>query len=386
MNYIDLIILIIVVFTAYRWYKIGFVKTLFLVAGIVVGISIGLLIAPIAMRQFKSEQIKFIAMLLSIGGCTIAIGYLAELAGHHINIRIQKPQLQSLNSATGAVFSLFISLGVIWISAGLIAASPIISLNRQIQDSGVIQFMNKNLPATPVVIGRLGALIAPLDFPRVFIGTPPKLADPVIPAGSDILKSAIQKAGLSTVKVESVGCGVISSGSGFVAGDGLIATNAHVVSGANSVTIIDTNSTFPAKVVYFDPSMDIAILRTEVLKAPVLNISTKIYSRGQEAVGLGFPGGGDFRAEPVGISRSLKSRGLDIYGEKPVEREVYEFIGRVVQGNSGGPIVLADGTVIGMVFASAQNDPGFGYGLNGQEIASALAGISPNEVSTQKCY
>ena len=150
MNYIDLIILIIVVFTAYRWYKIGFVKTLFLVAGIVVGISIGLLIAPIAMRQFKSEQIKFIAMLLSIGGCTIAIGYLAELAGHHINIRIQKPQLQSLNSATGAVFSLFISLGVIWISAGLIAASPIISLNRQIQDSGVIQFMNKNLPATPV--------------------------------------------------------------------------------------------------------------------------------------------------------------------------------------------------------------------------------------------
>jgi S1-C subfamily serine protease len=138
--------------------------------------------------------------------------------------------------------------------------------------------------------------------------------------------------------------------------------------------------------VYFDPTVDIAILKTPKLSAKSLNISTKQFSRGQEAVVLGFPGGGNFRAEPAGITNTIFARGLDIYGQTQVNRDVYEFIGNVVQGNSGGPLVLSDGTVIGMVFASSQNNQGYGYALTGEEISRALKLINQSGVSTQDCY
>jgi S1-C subfamily serine protease len=163
-------------------------------------------------------------------------------------------------------------------------------------------------------------------------------------------------------------------------------TNAHVVAGANSITTIDTSGSYDSEVVYYDPSMDIAILKTPILKGKVLNISTLEYSRGQEAVALGFPGGGSFSAEPAGVTNLIKARGLDIYSQSQVIRNVYEFVGNVVQGNSGGPLVLSDGTVIGMVFASAQNNTGYGYALTGAEINQALGLVSNNRVSTQACY
>jgi hypothetical protein len=48
--------------------------------------------------------------------------------------------------------------------------------------------------------------------------------------------------------------------------------------------------------------------------------------------------------------------------------------------------VLKDGTVIGMVFASSQNNQGYGYALTGEEISKALKSINLKEVSTQNCY
>lgn len=387
MNIIDLIIILIGGAMIYRWYKVGLVRNLFAVGGLFVGIVIGLIIAPVIMGWFKDSVGKFVAVILTVSISTFAFGTLGEAMGLRLNIRLRSNTAQKINAYAGSIASVFFLLVFAWLGAAVIVSSPFKKFNSFIEDSVIIQFLNKELPPTPPIVDRIDGLVKPFDFPQVFAGVPQKLAEPVAPAGSNAVRQAVASAGQSTIKIEARGCGnTISSGSGFIAGAGLVMTNAHVVAGANSITTIDTSGSYDSEVVYYDPSMDIAILKTPILKGKVLNISTLEYSRGQEAVALGFPGGGSFSAEPAGVTNLIKARGLDIYSQSQVIRNVYEFVGNVVQGNSGGPLVLSDGTVIGMVFASAQNNTGYGYALTGAEINQALGLVSNNRVSTQACY
>ena len=387
MNIVDLIIILIVGFSAYRWYKIGLIRNLFAVVGLFVGVVLGLIIAPTIVGWFKDPMGKFISAMLAVSLSTLAFGTLGEAMGGKIDIRINSDAAKKINSISGSVASVFFVLLFIWLGTAVIISSPFKTLNSALENSSIIQYLNKNLPPTPPVIDRINALVKPLDFPQVFSGVPQKIGEPVAPAGSETVKQAVASAGQSTVKIEARGCGnTISDGSGFIVGSGLVMTNSHVVAGSNNVTVLDSAGSYDAEVVYFDPGVDIAILKTPKLKGRVLNISTQLYSRGQEAIVLGFPGGGEFDAEPAGITRAIEARGLDIYNQEQIVRSVYEFIGNVVQGNSGGPLVLSDGTVIGMVFASAQNNSGYGYALTGQEISKALGSISQGAVSTQSCY
>ncbi len=387
MNIIDLLIILILVFMAYRWYKVGLVRNLFVVVGTFAGIVIGVLVAPVVMNLFGGSVTKFIVAILIVSISTFAFGALGEAMGSKSDIRIQSKGLAKANYVAGGVASVFFGLFFVWLGAAVIVSSPFKAFNNQIENSVIIQSLNKNLPPTPPIIDRINAVVKPLDFPQVFSGVPQKLAEPVTTASSESVRLAVANAGKSTVKIEARGCGsLVSSGSGFVAGKGLIMTNAHVVAGSNSITVIDTSGSYESEAVYFDPAVDVAILKTPTLNAKTLRISSQIFSRGQEATILGFPGGGDFDAEPAGITRDLQARGLDIYSQNQITRSVYEFIGKVTQGNSGGPLVLSDGTVIGMVFASSENNPGYGYALDGVEISRALGSAGSIPVSTQKCY
>lgn len=385
MNLLDLFIIIFLGFAAYRWYKLGFVQGLFSLLGLILGVVLGIIIAPWAMGQFVSDTVKFIIMILIVGGCTALLAGTGEHLGHKLHIKLIETKLRIPNMIAGAVFSVFVVLGLIWVTASLLANSPFKALNKQIQGSFTIHLLNSRLPATPSIISKINGLLAPLDFPQVFVGAPPKLSSPVAPAGSTFVRLAVENTGESTVRIEAVGCGEISTGSGFIVREDLVMTNAHVVAGSTVIEIVDTQARHRAELVYFDPTVDIAILRTEKLGSQVLNISEQSYERGQEVAVLGFPGGGDFHAEPAGITRLLDARGYDIYNTKIVERNIYELRAHVVRGNSGGPVVLSDGTVIGMIFASAQNEQGYGYALTGQEIRRALNRVELNKVSSQRC-
>lgn len=385
MNILDLFIILFIGLAMYRWYKIGFIQGLCSVVGLVAGIIIGVVVAPWVMGQFTATAVKFIVMVITVGAITTLLAGIGEYLGHKLHTKIDETKLTKPNAIAGAIFSIFVVLGMLWITAAMLANSPYKTLNKQIQNSLILQTLNSHLPSTPPLVARIGTLFTPLDFPHVFIGAPPKLSPPVAPAGSATVQSAVTAAGESTVRIEASGCGIISAGSGFIARDNLVMTNAHVVAGSTAIEVVDTTGRHRAELVYFDQNIDIAILRTPKLSAKVLQISATNYQRGQAAVVLGFPGGGDFHAEPAGIMRLLEARGYDIYNKDQIDRNVYELRANVVQGNSGGPLVLADGTVIGMVFASAQNEPGFGYALTGQDLVAALSGVGNSRVSSQQC-
>ena len=75
------------------------------------------------------------------------------------------------------------------------------------------------------------------------------------------------------------------------------------------------------------------------------------------------------------------------YGDGAVIREVFSLRGRILPGNSGGPILSSAGDVVGVVFAASVTDHDTGYALTaGQVAAAAAAGLtSSSQVSTGGC-
>jgi hypothetical protein len=83
--------------------------------------------------------------------------------------------------------------------------------------------------------------------------------------------------------------------------------------------------------------------------------------------------------ERATVAATYFATGLDVTGEARVTRRILELRARVDPGNSGGPFILEDGTVGGVVFAESRVDPAVGYALSPLEV---LERISPSIGST----
>jgi S1-C subfamily serine protease len=191
----------------------------------------------------------------------------------------------------------------------------------------------------------------------------------------------------STVKIEGTGCGGVLDGSGFVAGKDLVVTNAHVVAGVRSPSVIDTTGRHSAVVVGFNPKFDIAVLRVSGLAGEPLAFTKADAEREATGAVLGYPGGGPFTSGGAAVRTSLPAVGRDIYGQGLVTRTVYELQARVRPGNSGGPFVLASGEVAGVVFARSVSDDNIGYALAASEVTPLLteAANQTRSLSTGAC-
>lgn len=134
-------------------------------------------------------------------------------------------------------------------------------------------------------------------------------------------------------------------GSGFiVSADGIILTNAHVVDGADEVTVKLTDKReFKAKVLGMDKASDVAVLRIDARNLPVVSNGSAANTRvGDWVLAIGSPFGFENSAT-AGIV-SAKSRSLPDGGYVPfIQTDV-----AVNPGNSGGPLFNMQGEVIGI--------------------------------------
>ncbi len=171
-------------------------------------------------------------------------------------------------------------------------------------------------------------------------------------------------------------CGAVASGSGVVVRDGYVVTNAHVVAGARDGAV-DVSTVLgeraDARVVLFDPSLDVALLWAPQLRAAPLRFTTGNPDRGTLGAALGFPGGGSLSVVPAAVTGSYRATGRDIYGQIRVDRDILELRAQIDRGDSGGPFVLQDGTIGGLVFAEARTDPDVGYALSPTSVAVRIA-------------
>jgi S1-C subfamily serine protease len=141
-----------------------------------------------------------------------------------------------------------------------------------------------------------------------------------------------------------------------------------------------------AQVVLFDSNRDVAVLAVPGLNRTPLAFGRRAKS-GADAIVVGYPQDGPFTPVPARVAAVQKARGPDIYQSRTVTREIYALRARVLPGNSGGPLLAPDGSVYGVVFAAAADDPKTGYALTADEVASdASRGATATQpVSTHGC-
>ncbi|WP_233831938.1 DegQ family serine endoprotease [Paraburkholderia sp. ZP32-5] len=154
-----------------------------------------------------------------------------------------------------------------------------------------------------------------------------------------------------------------SLGSGFIiSNDGYILTNAHVVDGANVVTVKLTDKReFKAKVVGADKQSDVAVLKIDASNLPTVKIGDPRQSKvGQWVVAIGSPYGFD-NTVTSGII-SAKSRSLPHENYTPfIQTDV-----PVNPGNSGGPLFNLQGEVIGinsMIYSQTGGFQGLSFAI-----------------------
>jgi S1-C subfamily serine protease len=225
-------------------------------------------------------------------------------------------------------------------------------------------------------------------FPQVFADFPRPVGPPVKLPKNEVAQRAASKAETSTVQVVAPACGGTQLGSGWIAAPSTVVTNAHVVAGADSVTIVDQTGEHVGQVVLFDPKTDVAVVHVEGTEGPVLPLETKGLPRGTPGATLGYPGGRDsLVAHRAAVQDRYDATGRDIYGRATVKRDIYELRSPVRQGDSGGPFVLPSGEVGGVVFAASTADDGTGYALTGVEVQDEVeSGSDRSEaVSTGSC-
>jgi S1-C subfamily serine protease len=225
--------------------------------------------------------------------------------------------------------------------------------------------------------------------PDVFVGVPSEPAQPVDGPTQQAAERIAAAALNSTVRVEAIACGRFFTGTAFAVGPDHFVTNAHVVAGADRVWIAFDRALdrHLATVVLFDPELDAALLYAPGLTVAPLTLADAVPERGAQAAAIGYPQGGPEQVVPAAISRTIEALGRDIYGQNTVDRQVIEMSADVRPGDSGGPVVLSEGTVGGVTFSESRDDPLIGYALSPIAVSKAVGPLlgSSAGVSTQSC-
>jgi S1-C subfamily serine protease len=169
-------------------------------------------------------------------------------------------------------------------------------------------------------------------------------------------------------------------GSGFVIDKaGHIVTNYHVVRGANAIQVsFSNNEHFSAKVIGVDPSTDSAVLQVEVksraLKSLPLGNSESVRV-GDQVIAIGNPFGLD-RSVTAGIVSAVQRR-IEAPNQLSISH-VIQTDAALNHGNSGGPLLNAQGQVIGVnaqieTGGQSQGNVGIGFAIPINTVKDVVA-------------
>ena len=182
------------------------------------------------------------------------------------------------------------------------------------------------------------------------------------PAVANILTKATEyDFFMDPVPVEGAGSGFVIDSKGF------ILTNNHVIEGAQSIEVVlGDRSRYPAKVVGADPRNDVALIKIEPKKKPLVALAlgdSSTIQVGQKVLAIG---------NPFGFQSTLTTGVISALG-RTVQTSQTTFIDEAIQtdaainrGNSGGPLINSHGEVIGInsaIYTPTGTTAGIGFAI-----------------------
>ena len=389
MNVLDWILVVLVLAYALSGYWQGFITGAFATTGLLLGGALGIWLAPIALGDAESSVwVSLGALFIVILSATLGQAFL-QYAGAKIRERIKWQPIRAVDAVGGAVLSGVAVLLVAWALGLAVSGSRIVGITPAVRDSVVLAKVNEVLPQSATgILQAFNNVVGTSFFPRylepfapetiVDVAKPPKrlLNDPDVLGATD-----------SVFKIHADNsCGRGVEGTGFLYADGRLMTNAHVVAGVSDPQVLIGDETVDAKVVYYDPQIDVAVLILDDRGRTPLDFSTAAEA-GDGAAVLGYPEDGPFDVQAARIRAEQRLRSPNIYGDGSVIRQVFSLRGLIRPGNSGGPLVSSSGEVVGVVFAASVTDADTGYALTAEQVAQAAAAgaVNTNAVRTGDC-
>ncbi|MBV1853419.1 MarP family serine protease [Catellatospora tritici] len=391
MSVVDVVLLALLLLFGMSGYRQGFVVGVLSFAGFFGGALLGLQLGPLAAGLVSDGALKLVVSLIAVFGLAVLGQSLAGWWGGKVRRAITNPAGQTVDDLGGAVVSVLAVAVVAWLVAVPLSDAGQPWLAKAVRNSMVLGVIDKVMPGEAKNLTEaLRETVDTNGFPEVFGDLVPTRVkevpapDPKL-AGSQIVLNAKK----SVVKVlgSAPSCSRRIEGSGFVFANEHVMTNAHVVAGTKTIRVEVNGARLNGKVVVYDPERDLAVIHVPELSAPVMRFANSPARTGSDAIVLGYPLDGPYNAQSARIRDVGDITGPDIYEDGTVTREVYTIRGLVRSGNSGGPLVSADGQVLGVIFAAAADDPNVGYAVTADEASTvALMGRTrTNAVGTGKC-
>ena len=389
MSFLDLVLLGAIVLAVLGGYRLGFITRVVSWIGLAAGLALAVWLLPKFLDQLDSTN-HGLVLVLSIGlllvGATLgqALGF---VVGGRLTPRRRDGAFGVVDRVLGAIAGLAGVIIILWLVIPVFVATPG-WLATQTSNSWIARTVDNSLPPAPDAMQALRSVIGDGSFPDVFdaLRPTPNLGTP--PASTGLTLETAALVARSVVKIEGPACNKLQDGSGFVVADGLIATNAHVVAGERSTTVIrDDGRRFEGSVVAFDPARDLAVVRVGGFDRPALPLATGASTSLDGATGgvFGHPGGEPLRIAPFKVARVITATGRDIYGSNRTERKVLELSAALRPGDSGSAVANAQGVVVGVAFAIARDVDNVAYALAPSEVQAVLATVNASAVSTGSC-
>lgn len=375
MSTADWVVIAVVAVSGLYGVTTGFLRGAFSLAGFALGAYLGARLAP-ALLSDASPYVPVIALAFAILGGMLMRGVAALLAGALRTSLGVIPGMRLADSLAGLVLGLVAGVLLCWAVGAVLLYLPGQSdLRRSVQRSTILSRINDEFPPE-----RLLETLERVDPIGVLLG-PPAIVPP--PDSALARDPDVIRASKSVVRVTGVACGLGLEGSGWIAGRGIVVTNAHVVAGIRRPRVdLPDGAAFTSTVVGFDATNDLAILRAPGLRARALVLAAP--ERGTAVALVGYPENGPLTRTParLGATKTVLSR--DAYARGPITRRVTAIRGVVEPGSSGGPGIDGQGQVRTTVFARRPRETG-GYGIPADRVQAVLANAGSKPVAATDC-
>src|SRR3954469_2555531 len=306
MSLVDVLLIVLALVFALSGFRQGLLVSATSFFGFLGGAVLGAqLSGPVADRIDGSSVTRVFAALVVVLAGALLGQVVAGAAGRALRRKVTWEPAKVVDSVAGAVVSAAAVLLVAWMVASPLASSPFPQVASQVRKSALVQAVDRAVPdGVRDVYDNLRDAIDRRGLPDVLDPlTPTQVRDVPAPDAnlpSDPIVASVQS---SVVKVSGIApsCSRQIDGSGFVYAPERVMTNAHVLAGVDDPVVKVGGEEYDATPVYVDGEVDIAVLDVPGLPQAPLAFSQTTADFGDDAIIMGFPGGGPFWVGPARV-------------------------------------------------------------------------------------